>query len=388
MREGPMGQLCIHIPPFASDYTGVCSTLFDFDCLTAINDANCCTGNYVFYDEPRWSSSAKTTFSTVLRNIDAVFGHDSKVIDQVCAAAGDLESEMIAVVGTPVPAIVGMDMQGIAREVEARIGRPTFGFDTNGFSYYDKGIALAAKALFDRYADIHAIAKPNSINLLGLTPLDLGALDNATDLRNLLSDGGLTVNGSYFMSTSLAEVRRVGEAEVNLAVTAAGVRVAKYLLRRFGTPYVSACPMGQEHALAVLNRLHGISREPAALRGLTEPALLLIMDQVVGVSFRQALRLIGYPRKVCVASFFGWEEELALAGDFHLPDEKSLINLARSGRYCAWVGDPFYALIPELDALPHVELVHPAVSGKPQWGGVQSYLSPAFDSLIERVRGL
>ena len=109
-----MGQLCIYLTPFASDYSGVCSVLFDLDCMTAINDASCCTSHYVFYDEPRWSGRVRPLFNTALRNIDAILGNDEKIVANICKAASSIDTEMLAVVGTPVPAIIGMDTEGIA----------------------------------------------------------------------------------------------------------------------------------------------------------------------------------------------------------------------------------------------------------------------------------
>ena len=37
-----MGKLSIYLPPFAGDYSGVCSALYDFNCLIVLCDASCC----------------------------------------------------------------------------------------------------------------------------------------------------------------------------------------------------------------------------------------------------------------------------------------------------------------------------------------------------------
>ena len=46
-----MRQLSVYLPPLAGDYSGVCSALFDYNCLILIQDAACCTRNYVDYDD-------------------------------------------------------------------------------------------------------------------------------------------------------------------------------------------------------------------------------------------------------------------------------------------------------------------------------------------------
>jgi hypothetical protein len=60
-----MEQLSIYLPPFAGDYSGVCSALYDLNCVIIIDDASCCTRNYVSYDEPRW---------TLRRNLPSAHG--------------------------------------------------------------------------------------------------------------------------------------------------------------------------------------------------------------------------------------------------------------------------------------------------------------------------
>lgn len=185
-----MGQLCIYLTPFASDYSGVCSVLFDLDCMTAINDASCCTSHYVFYDEPRWSVRVRPLFSTALRNIDAILGNDEKIVANICKAASSIDTEMLAVVGTPVPAIIGMDTEGIASEIEFRTGKPCFGFNSSGFHYYDMGIVQAGKALIDRFAE-PAEPVQGRVNIVGMTPLDFGANGNSEDFAALLEGARL-----------------------------------------------------------------------------------------------------------------------------------------------------------------------------------------------------
>ena len=379
-----MGRLCVYIPPFAADYSGVCSVFFDFDCLTAINDANCCTAHYVSYDEPRWTDNRKTTFCTSLRTIDAILGNDNKVVKQISEASKYLESEMIAVVGTPVPALIGMDMDGIAHEIEAATGKVTFGFNTTGFDYYNKGIVLAGKNLFERFACSEIEVVPHSLNILGITPIDFGNVGNDQDLRNYFQNSGWTVNGCYFMGTSLDEVKRVGAAEVNLAVTSSGLELAKYLEAQFGTPYVAACPAGNRHANYVLDCLEHKYALP--IKTITnEPQVLIVTDQIMGNSIRDALRLNNCNAGIAVASFFGWSDEIAEPTDTSLGSEKQLIELVRNDSYHTLVGDPYLWRFPGCEGLRTISIAHPAVSSVLTKRTVPVLLSEDFDGLLADI---
>ena len=400
-----MGQLSIYLPPFASDYTGVCSTLFDFDCLTAINDPLCCTSHYVHYDEPRWSHKVRPVFSTSLRNIDAILGNDDKVVRVVCDAVCSLNTQMVALVGTPVPAITGMDMEGISCEIEERSARDTFGFNTGGYNYYDKGIIAAGKALITRYADPACEVLENSINILGLTPLDYGDAGNDTALREWLENAGWRVNASLFMDTSLEEVRRVERAQLNLAVSSAGVALAKFLKARFGTPWLAGYPMGARYArlLSDLMSANRTDTGPQSAENTQDGShsaeyteagphseeyygkMLIVSDQVMGNSLREALRLAGSRRRLDVASFFSPAPELAGPNDVFLHSERHLIELLRGENYQSIAADPYFAYIPEVAGMKHYKIVHPAVSSRPEWKNVPQYLSPQFEEFVNGI---
>lgn len=93
------------------------------------------------------------------------------------AAARDIQPDLMALVGSPVPMVIGADLEGIAVELEERTGIPSFGFDTTGTAYYDRGAFRAAKALMDRYTAKQAAkeaAIERRVNILGALPMDFG----------------------------------------------------------------------------------------------------------------------------------------------------------------------------------------------------------------------
>ena len=356
-----MAQLHIFLPPFAADYSGACTTLWDLDCLTVINDASCCTSHYVFYDEPRWADKVKPVFCTTLRNVDAILGTDDKVIAQVCQVEQEINALLIALIGTPVPALVGMDTVGMACEVEARCGKPAFGFDTTGFSYYDKGIAMAGKALFKRFSREVAPREvvPERVNILGMTPLDYGNVGNELALESALQNAGYEVECRAFMGLTIAQLREAGTAQLNLAVSAAGVVLAKNLERRFGTPWTARLPEGvmiSEELISSVNETIAGKRNA-----------LIVGDQIIANMLRAALHNAGFSGKIQVASFFGWDTTLAEQGDAALKDEAAFLRLMHDNVFDALIADPLICDTPPAKNCACVKMVHPAVSSKLYW---------------------
>lgn len=365
-----MKNLSIWLPPFAGDYSGACSALFDFNALIILNDAACCTRNYVEYEEPRWTRGKKTTFCSQLRTVDAVLGNDERVLAQAEEAAGQLHPAFVALLGSPVPAVIGMDLAGMACELEGRLDLPCLGLSTTGFDGYHVGVSMTLKALLRRFGQ-RGEPVTGGVNLLGLTPLDFSANQNAARFRAVLEDNGVPVLWSAAMGTSLEQVRQAGRAQANLVLSWSGLAAAREMERTWGIPYVAGVPVGTDGARAVLALLEQTLGDGRS-RVLSAPAegerpILIAAEQVLGNSLRAALRANGCRRGITVASFFGWEKAWAQPGDLHLQGEAELERLLSGGSFSALIGDPLLSLLPGAGKVTLHPLAHPAVSSSLHW---------------------
>ena len=77
----------------------------------------------------------------------------------------------------------------------------------------------------------------NSINLLGVTPLDFGIKNNVSDLKYIFENNGIKINSCWSMGTSLDEIKNTTKAEMNVVVSVSGLEVARYLKKKFDMPY-------------------------------------------------------------------------------------------------------------------------------------------------------
>lgn len=409
-----MSSLSLYLPPFASDYSGACSALFDLDCLIAINDASCCTANYVNYDEPRWSSTKKTTLCTSLRNSDAVFGIDEKVIAQIKEAAATIAPDFVVILGSPVPAIIGTDTKGLAMEVEAAACVPTIGIDTSGFSLYPAGVRAALLALIERFGPAPAIEcgprnartdppGDKAVNIVGMTPLDYG-IGNFEALRALLETEGIEVNASLGMGSDLASVTHIDRAVCTVAVSFSGIALARELEARYKIPYFASAFTGSLETARALGCIKSLASKEKTVRSGerrcgtgaprtkaadSEPSnrILIIGDQVIANSIRSALQTAGCPLRIEVASFFGLDPEFADEGDFEIADESALIEHLGQHGYRLVIGDPLLAHIPAIGANDFAPLAHPAVSSRLHRNDAPVYCNASFDGFIAETLG-
>ena len=110
-----MRGLFRYLSPFASDQSGAASVLYGLGGMVVILDAGGCAGNICGFDEPRWFTEPSAVYSACMRDLDAILGRDDRTVEKIKKAAQTLDAKFIALIGTPVPAVVGI----------AAIGRPS-----------------------------------------------------------------------------------------------------------------------------------------------------------------------------------------------------------------------------------------------------------------------
>ena len=371
-----MARLSLWLPPFSPDYSGASAVLFDLKTVTAMHDASGCTGNYTGYDDPRWYGSHSGIFCSGLRQIDAVLGDDEKLIKKMEAAARDIQPDLMALVGSPVPMVIGGDLEGIAVELEERTGIPSFGFDMTGTAYYDRGAFRAAKALMDRYTAKQAAkeaAIERRVNILGALPMDFGKGEEIRDFKRFLAENGYETGLCLAMDYSLSDLKEAASAQVNLAVSRFGFLMAQYMEQRFRIPYLCGFPAGESGEKAWLEALERVreTKHSEILNaveqkdGTEDMSILIVGEQVMSNSLRYALfRDMGITR-VTVGCLYGPEPALALPGDLDLSDEKKIRQAMNRPEYQMIIADPFLkVLLPENTEKKFLPFSQYAVSSK------------------------
>jgi nitrogenase molybdenum-cofactor synthesis protein NifE len=383
-----MRNLFQFLPPFAPDYSGVCSALFELGGLMIILDASGCTGNYTGYDEPRWYGSSGRVLCSGLREIDAVLGDEAKLLRK---AEDYLKTHrtppFIALLGSPAPMLIGMDYQAIAAELAQRFSLPVMAFDTNGICHYDQGASQAFLEVARGLVKTTSREKVNGINILGALPLNLGVLANLRLLRQVVEQQGFSVVSCWSMDCDLETVARAAEAELNLVVSVSGLEAARYLEAVYGIPYVVGLPVGRRGGgrlrELMLRGCAGFLAEGPPSRGKTAAAALVIGEQVTANAIRDCLRDdFGFAR-VDVASYFMMDQGFMEAGDRRLQSESDLMAMAGAGAYEVIIGDPLYQPLTTIGRRGvYIGLPHYAVSSKIFPPGNNLFMAEAGHELI------
>ena len=225
---------------YTADCSGVASALYELGGMTVIHDASGCNSTY----EPRWNTMPSAVFISALTEMDAVLGNDSRIIDDIVDAARKLTPAFVAIAGTPIPMMTGVDLKGIARLVESRTRIPSFAVQTNSMRAYSVGCAQAWIELSRRFVVPNgARAGSFGINLLGATPLDFSTGGMLESLRAAAARAGYTINACWAMGDKLESLVNTAAARVNVVVSSSGLPLAQCFERCFGTPYVCGLPV-------------------------------------------------------------------------------------------------------------------------------------------------
>ena len=337
-----------YLTPFAPDQSGAVSVLYELGGIIVICDAGGCTGNVCGFDEPRWFERKSAVFSAGLRDMDAILGRDDRLVAKLVDAAEKVEAGFAAVIGTPVPAVIGTDYQALKRMCEKKTDLPVLAVNTDGMELYDGGERKAYLELFKVFAREKLPVETGRVGILGMTPQDVSDLKAADKLREKFRERGQRAI-CYGMGDGLDEVKKASSVEKNIVVSPAALECARYLEKTFGTPYEVGYPLVEELVPDM---------EYAGKK------ILIVQQQVMAGSIRAELRKRGGDGKITVASWFSMEKDLLEEGDVSLKDEEDYMELVEKGRYDVIFADPCMRRMMKDFAGVFVDAVHFAVSGK------------------------
>lgn len=364
------------LTPFAPDQSGAVSVLYELGGIIVIIDAGGCAGNICGFDEPRWSEKRSAVFSAGLRDMDAIMGRDKLLVKKVISAAEKINANFIALIGTPVPAVIGTDYKALKKMLSKETDLPIVTVDTDGMHLFDEGEEkaylsivreLREKGLFisDAWRDTNSgtakphqnsgtaeldkdlvLAMPDSdspnmskdkqkaaenakklrAGIFGATPLDLYSDDGKKIIIDALQDEGYDEIIFYGNGASFSDFERAAGNSVNFAVSTSGIRACKLLNEYFGTPYEVRFPGTDRLIENNIDLNENSVSQGSAIK--TAKKILIVHSEVFADSIRTSVKKINSNANIIVGSFFKMEDELMEEGDEKLKEEDDFIFLA------------------------------------------------------------
>ena len=317
------------------------------------------------FDEPRWFRVRSAVFSAGLRDMDAILGRDERLVKKLADTAALLSEDgnnealqFAAIIGTPVPAVIGTDFRALERMSEKKTGLPCIGIACDGMEFYDKGAESAYLALFEKFAakaeSASSAEEKGCIGILGAQYMDLGGIADYDALREYTENeyGKRAVIYGSRQDGTEAFADPVSVCE-NLVITVSGYEAAKALLSKYSVPFRCCNPLAERQI-----------RKIAEQTSVDGKRILVVHEQITANSCRKTLRELG-AGSVDIATWFMLKKELSEAGDLQLSEETDLVQSVCSGKYDIIIADPvMLPLLRECFDGVFAGLPHFAVSGK------------------------
>ncbi|WP_089612106.1 nitrogenase component 1 [Dehalobacterium formicoaceticum] len=175
---------------------------------------------------------------TYLDSYDYVYGSGEKLND-LLDYIDKQDQDLVAIVNSPGAALIGDDLAGIAAKKihhshVITIENP--GYSQNFYRGFQDALIVLLKSLPLETAP--GKKQGNLVNLIGISIYNKYFLGDIQEMERLFNACGLQINCVLCADTSLEEIKKIPQADLNVILyPELGLEVAKYLQEALGMPY-------------------------------------------------------------------------------------------------------------------------------------------------------
>ncbi|MFQ5506604.1 MAG: nitrogenase component 1, partial [Planctomycetota bacterium] len=258
-----------YLPPPLSDFTGTLNVLTQIPrCFCLLHSPHGCAE---FYDDDltAFAFESDSVASVDLDQHSVIHGAEERVEQALLCVDRELGPRVIALVASPVSALIGTDLEGVARKVAGRIRAKIAVFPSGGIKGDWWEGERDVYAWFAREIVEPPVAGASGVNLIGASYSIYNWRSDSREIHRTLEGLGIPVIANFSIEATLDDIARAGTASLSLVLDAAGLAAARILEERFGIPFLAGLPFGlrgTEAWLARLGALIGVDPEPF-LRG-------------------------------------------------------------------------------------------------------------------------
>ncbi|MCD8370993.1 MAG: hypothetical protein LUC94_11870 [Clostridiales bacterium] len=271
--------------------------------------------------------------SSEIEETDVITGSDKKVARAAQLAEREFHPDFMLFTTAPCASMIASDLDQSAEKVQDLYGIPAAVVKLDGQKDYLYGISCTllamGKLLLKKQEKI-----PGTVNLLGLNKVDWTD-EMLWSAEEWLDEAGIQVLSRWGMQEKTERLRTAAGASVNLVVGVAGMRLAVYMEREFGIPYIVGAPFGNRQCGILLSQLKAVMRGESVAPVMinqnnpeadkqAEPEILILGEQMLGNAIRNALETEEGNRRIRVCSFYEFDKKLARPGDRKLFSEEEL----------------------------------------------------------------
>lgn len=187
--------------------------------------------------------------STDLKEEEIIFGGEN-ALEEAIRETTRMGPDLICVLSTCVTGTIGDDVGGVCG---GDWGIPVLALENAGFlggGFYSGSL----QALISFAGLCNPAAGNGTVNLIGEKSLEYEVEEQYLETKRLLALMGVGVNIRFVRHTSLPEIRRMGEASLNVLRDPGISALGSHLQARLSIPYLDSFPVGMEGTLRFLEK--------------------------------------------------------------------------------------------------------------------------------------
>ena len=327
-----MKRLWKTIPPCLSDILGFQALMNNTEGLGIIDDASgykplrCLSGENRHLGgrhggKRGGSFPSERLVVSDLDETDIITGTETKICRAADMGVAEYHPKFVLLATAPCAAMIGSDLTTTAQYITQKYGIPAAVVDIDGQKDFLYGISLTletmGKLLLEQKETI-----PNRVNLLGCHSVDWSE-GMAQETAQWLEGNGFQVLSRWGSKESTENLKCASAAAVNLVVNVSGLRLARYMERELGIPYIVGAPFGQTRCAYLVDALRSGQSFTQTEGAAESPQVLIIGEQLMADAIRCALEDRGFTH-VRVCSFFEMDKQEMRPGDKKLISEDDL----------------------------------------------------------------
>ncbi len=219
------------------------------------------------------------------------------------------------------------DFRAAKNILEMKTMLPVIIFDASIYGDYDEGLEDLWIKLYQSFTDKGDGIKKDNIGLLGMTEYDIPKLG-----FNIPENGKNII--CYGWNSGFSSIQKAADNQKNIVLAPSFLKTARYLSKRFGTPYEIGFPVedipGHDDFIDAWKKLCESNQAP----GRT----LMIHQQILANTLRKEMRQY-YSGPIVNASFFIQDKEIKEGWDIPLNRMEDLKNLVEKGSFDMIIAD-------------------------------------------------
>ncbi|MFI3253405.1 MAG: nitrogenase component 1 [Eubacteriales bacterium] len=186
-------------------------------------------------------------FTTQLSESELVLGEDTRLENKIKELDKKLSPKVIFVMASSVSSVVGYDVEGVCSYLKEEVKAQLVVFPQGGFAGdFSSGLQAAYTKLVTELPEETA-EKENCYNILGISSFSSHGVGDMKKAEVMMKEHfALSQHAVLSCETNLEKILTMGKAKINLVLSYEGLKGAKILQERFGTPYVYGFPISAE----------------------------------------------------------------------------------------------------------------------------------------------